>query len=127
MQAAARVAEDLRRVGIGAEVRPVPFKALVSRPTDTGDWHAIVLGFGGNVPPDPALWKNVYRSSGGLHVWNPRQKAPTTPWEKRMDELVGHRPSEQMWCWWNTAFGKVVCAQMLSGSNCLSARKEPLD
>ncbi len=89
VQAAARVAEDLRRVGIGAEVRPVPFKALVSRLTDSGDWQAIVLGFGGNVPPDPALWKNVYRSSGGLHVWNPRQKAPATSWEKRIDELVG--------------------------------------
>lgn len=89
VQAAARVAEDLRRVGVGAEVRPVPFKSLVSRLTDSGDWQAIVLGFGGNVPPDPALWKNVYRSSGGLHVWNPRQKTPATAWERRMDELVG--------------------------------------
>jgi peptide/nickel transport system substrate-binding protein len=88
VQAAARVAEDLRRVGIGAEVRPVTFKTLVSRLTDTGDWQAIVLGFGGNVPPDPALWKNVYGSSGGLHVWNPRQKTAATPWEGRIDELV---------------------------------------
>jgi peptide/nickel transport system substrate-binding protein len=27
-------------------------------------------------------------SSGGEHVWNPRQESPATPWERRIDELM---------------------------------------
>jgi len=88
---AAAVAADLRRVGMGAEVRPVPFPALVARLTardGAAPWQAVLLGFGGNVPPDAALWGSVYRSSGSLHVWSPRQARPATAWEARIDALA---------------------------------------
>ena len=87
--AASRVADDLRRVGLGVDVKPMPFSSLVTRLTETMDWQAVLIGLGGNVPPDPAMWKSVYLSRGGLHMWHPHQAGPPTPWEREIDGLVG--------------------------------------
>jgi peptide/nickel transport system substrate-binding protein len=36
---------------------------------------------------EPHFGRNVWHSSGGLHMWYPRQKQPATPWEARIDSL----------------------------------------
>jgi peptide/nickel transport system substrate-binding protein len=36
---------------------------------------------------DPHFGQNVWLSSGGLHMWYPRQKEPSTPWEAKIDSL----------------------------------------
>ena len=88
-QAAQLVAADLRRVGIGVDVRPMPFPVLVERLTHTSDWQAVLMGLGGNVPPDPAMWNSVYLSGGRHHAWHPRQDKPATAWERQIDQHVG--------------------------------------
>ena len=37
---------------------------------------------------DPAFNMNVLKSSGFSHEWFPRQKAPSTEWEARIDYLM---------------------------------------
>jgi peptide/nickel transport system substrate-binding protein len=37
---------------------------------------------------DPAFLMNLIKSSGYSHEWFPRQKAPSTDWEVRMDQLM---------------------------------------
>ncbi len=80
---------DLAQVGLRMELRPVPFNALVTRMRETQDWEGLILGWGSAVPPDPILSKNIFASSGQLHLWNPRQETPATAWEARIDELLG--------------------------------------
>jgi peptide/nickel transport system substrate-binding protein len=37
---------------------------------------------------DPANSKDFWMSTGGAHFWNMGQKAPTTDWERQIDELM---------------------------------------
>ncbi|MFM8411870.1 MAG: ABC transporter substrate-binding protein, partial [Alphaproteobacteria bacterium] len=37
---------------------------------------------------------NFLRSSGNLHLWNPRQTSPATPWEAEIDRLLDAGSSE---------------------------------
>jgi peptide/nickel transport system substrate-binding protein len=36
---------------------------------------------------EPHFGKNVWDSSGQLHMWHPKQEAPATDWEKRINDL----------------------------------------
>jgi len=45
----------------------------------------IRLGLTGGI--EPHRGRNVWHSSGQLHLWNPRQKAPETAWEKEIDDI----------------------------------------
>jgi ABC-type transport system substrate-binding protein len=40
------------------------------------------------VPPDPALSRNVWLSSGVTHQWDPEQDKPRRPWEAEIDRLM---------------------------------------
>lgn len=83
------IMDDLRQVGIDIDFRPVDFNGLVTRLRDSHEWDMILMGWGSGVPPDPSNSKNILRSSGRLHAWYPGQPSPATPWEKRVDELIG--------------------------------------
>jgi peptide/nickel transport system substrate-binding protein len=37
---------------------------------------------------DPAVNSDLWLSSGGAHVWNLGQKAPSTDWERQIDDLM---------------------------------------
>ncbi len=82
------IQEDLRKLGITAHIRPVPFNDVVSSLSDLRNFDAVLLGWGSAIPPDPAQSKNVVLSSGRNHGWNPAQPAPATEWEARMDTLL---------------------------------------
>jgi peptide/nickel transport system substrate-binding protein len=80
--------DDLAKLGITVNVRPVPFNDVVTALNDARNFEGLVLGWGTGVPPDPALSKNALLSSGRSHGWYPNQDKPVTTWEARIDELM---------------------------------------
>lgn len=77
--------EDLKKLGIKVNYQPLDFNLLVNQLNSGEGWQAIVIGLTGGV--EPASGNNVWLSSGNLHMWNPMQEKPGTPWEARIDEL----------------------------------------
>jgi peptide/nickel transport system substrate-binding protein len=80
-------------VGIKLNYRPAEFNTLVTKLMDSFAWEAVVIGLGGG--PEPLdSGKNVWLSSGHLHLWNPRQAEPATDWEREIDEIFKRAPFE---------------------------------
>ena len=79
------IRQDLARMGIRATLAPEAFNALIGKMAANGDVEGLVWGFTGGV--DPATSQNIWKSSGSLHRWNPRQEKPATPWEAEIDRL----------------------------------------
>jgi peptide/nickel transport system substrate-binding protein len=82
---AGMVSKDLRNIGLQAHFSLLEFNVLVTKLDATRDWDACILGFTGGI--EPHFGKNIWDSSGHLHMWNPGQKAPATPWEARIDQV----------------------------------------
>jgi peptide/nickel transport system substrate-binding protein len=78
--------EDWRKLGIRVNYRPLDFTTLVERLDHTFDWDAVLIGFTGTIEPNNSA--NLLRSSGNLHLWNPNQTTPATPWEAEIDRLL---------------------------------------
>ena len=78
-------ADELKEVGITANVRPIDFQRLVEMLTSTYDWHAVHVALGANYWPEGG--SNVWQSSGNFHLWHPLQESPATEWEARVDYL----------------------------------------
>ncbi|MEN3033731.1 MAG: ABC transporter substrate-binding protein [Aquificaceae bacterium] len=90
---AAMIVRDLQAIGIKVNLRPIDFNSLVTRLTSPPyDWEAVIIGLTGSM--DPHFGRNVWHSSGTLHMWNPRQKTPLTDWERSLDELVDRGATE---------------------------------
>lgn len=85
MQIAAIIRHDLQKLGMKVNFLGLEFNSIVQKLNATFDWDAIVLGLTGGV--EPHFGKNVWASSGQLHLWHPQQKTPATAWEKRMDDI----------------------------------------
>lgn len=83
---AAFIRDDLRKVGLVVDVVALEVGALVDRITK-GEYEAIYFGLLAT-DTDPAMNQDFWLSSGGAHVWNPEQRTPATPWERRIDELM---------------------------------------
>jgi len=81
------VQDDLKQLGIRVQVVPLEFRSLVDRVTQTKDYDACLLGLV-SFDADPNSDMNVWLSSGGMHLWNPSQAHPGTPWETEMDRLM---------------------------------------
>lgn len=81
------VQEDMKRLGIKVNYRPLDFNTLVAKLDANYDYECIFLGLASS-SPDPVESLNVLRSSGFSHQWYPRQKTPSTEWEARIDELM---------------------------------------
>jgi len=84
-QTAGIIRHDLQSLGMKVNFMALEFNSLVAKLNNTFDWDAIVLGLTGGI--EPHFGKNVWHSTGGLHMWYPMQKEPATPWEKRIDEI----------------------------------------
>ena len=84
--------QDLERVGIKVNYRPLEFTTLVDKLDSSFDWDCILMGFTGGIEPNDGA--NFYRSSGNLHIWNPNQPKPATPWEAEIDTLLDQGASE---------------------------------
>lgn len=86
-QMATIIQNDLKEVGIQANVVPLEFRSVLDRVFQTHDYEAAVLALGGgDVDPNPQM--NVWLSSGSNHMWNLGQTRPATPWEAEIDSLM---------------------------------------
>jgi len=79
--------QNLEQIGIDIELRFVDFNSFVVKITDSFDYEAGLLGFGGGAD-DPAAGKDIYMSGGRLHQWYPEQPEPATDWEAEIDQLM---------------------------------------
>jgi peptide/nickel transport system substrate-binding protein len=66
--------------------RPLDFTTMVEKVDHTYDGDAILFALTGTLEPNNGA--NVYRYSGNLHLWNPKQPEPATPWEAEIDALL---------------------------------------
>lgn len=78
--------QDLEDLGIKVNYRPLEFTTLVEKLDSTFDWDVVLMGFTGTIEPNNG--SNVLRSSGNLHLWDPRQPKPATKWEAEIDKLL---------------------------------------
>ena len=85
IQIAGIVRKDLQNLGIKVNFLPLEFNNLVTKLDSTYDWDTIIIGLTGGI--EPHFGKNVWHSSGHLHMWHPKQSQPQTEWEKRVDVI----------------------------------------
>jgi len=78
--------QDLAQLGIKVNYRPLEFITLVKRLDSSFDWDCVLIGFTGSLEPNNAA--DFLRSSGNLHLWNPSEPRPATPWEAEIDRLL---------------------------------------
>ncbi len=78
--------QDLEKLGIRVDYRPLEFITLVKKLDSSFDWDCVLIGFTGGIEPNGGA--NFLRSSGNLHIWNPSQTKPATPWEAEIDKLL---------------------------------------
>jgi peptide/nickel transport system substrate-binding protein len=82
------IQDDLKQLGMRVQVAPLEFRSLIDRVTQTKEYDACVMGLV-SFDADPNSDINVWLSSGGMHLWNPSQTHPGTPWEAEIDRLMG--------------------------------------
>jgi peptide/nickel transport system substrate-binding protein len=92
LKMAALIQDDVKQLGMRVQVVPLEFRSLLDRVTQTKEYEACLLG-SGSPDGDPNSNINVWLSSGELHLWNPSQAHPATPWEGEIDRLI----NEQMY------------------------------
>ena len=85
VQIGAIIKYDLKKLGIDVHFQPLDFNNLVEKLLHTHDFDAVIIGLTGSI--DPNGGRNVWMSSGQLHMWNPNQKKPATEWEAEIDRL----------------------------------------
>ena len=78
--------EDWAKLGLKVNYRPLDFATLVEKLSSNFEWDAMVMGFTGGVEPHNG--SNLLRSSGNLHLWQPNQEKPATPWEAEIDREI---------------------------------------
>jgi peptide/nickel transport system substrate-binding protein len=81
------IQDDLKQIGMRAQVVPMEFRSLIDRVTQTKEYEASIQGLV-SFDADPTADLNVWLSSGGTHLWNPSQAHPATAWETEIDKLM---------------------------------------
>ena len=86
---AARIKQDLERIGMKVNISALAFNLLVDRLDKTLDWEAHLLGFTGGI--EPSAGANIWQPDGGLHTFNQSksdlQGWTVSDWEKRIGQL----------------------------------------
>jgi len=99
VQMATIVQDDLRELGVQAQVVPLENRALLDRVFQSHEYEAALMALGsGDV--DPTSEMSVWLSSGPTHLWHLGQSQPATAWEKEIDagmrrQLVTLDPQER--------------------------------
>ncbi len=79
------VRQDLSKLGIKVNFAPEAFNTLVGKLTGTFNWEAIIIGLTAGL--DPHTSQNIWKSTGSLHMWYPKQEKPTSTWETEIDRI----------------------------------------
>ena len=79
------VRQDLTKLGMRVTFAPEAFNTLVGKLTGTFQWEAIIIGLTGGLEPHTS--QNIWKTTGSLHMWWPRQERPQTDWEAEVDRL----------------------------------------
>lgn len=80
------IRKDLETLGCKVHFQVLEFNSLIQKIDNPPyEWDAVLIGLTGGV--EPHFGKNVWYSSGTLHMWYPRQKKPATAWEAAIDSL----------------------------------------
>ncbi len=80
------IRKDLQELGMKVHFQALEFNALIQKLDNPPfDWDCVLLGLTGG--DEPHFGRNVWHSGGQLHMWYPRQKTPSTPWEARIDTI----------------------------------------
>jgi peptide/nickel transport system substrate-binding protein len=87
VQMATIVQDDLRELGMKAQVVPLENRALLDRVFQSHDYEAALMALGSG-DSDPTSEMSVWLSSGPTHLWRLGQAQPATPWEKEIDEAM---------------------------------------
>lgn len=86
------IKEDLAKLGIKVNFKPIEFNTLVNRMTNTLDYEAAIMALTGN-PLEPHSGYNVWHSNGALHLFNQRSDNDikstdkVLPFEKELDRI----------------------------------------
>lgn len=81
------IQEDLRQLGMEVHVAPLEARSLIDRVTRTRQFDSCIMALGGG-DADPNSEMNVWMSDAPMHLWNPSEKKPATPWEAELDDLM---------------------------------------
>jgi peptide/nickel transport system substrate-binding protein len=87
------IQEDLAKIGIHAPTMIIEASSLFARITGSFEYEACLLGIT-QTDPDPSAEMGLWLSQAPLHLWNPQQRTPATPWEARIDELMHRQMGE---------------------------------
>lgn len=91
-QMATMIQQDLKELGIRAQVVTLEFRAMLDRVLQTHNYDAAIMGLGGG-DVDPNSQLNVWLSSGDDHFWDLGETQPATSWEAEMDRLMKQQMS----------------------------------
>ena len=84
------IKQDLEDLGMKVNFKPVEFNSLVNKLSNTNDWDMAIMGLTGS-PLEPHDGKNVWKSSGPLHLFNQRPQNykidDRFDWEKELDNI----------------------------------------
>ncbi|MCM1003694.1 MAG: ABC transporter substrate-binding protein [Candidatus Gastranaerophilales bacterium] len=84
------IKQDLEELGMKVNFKPIEFNSLVNKLTNTHDWDMAIMGLTGS-PLEPHDGKNVWQSSGPLHLFNQRpadwKADDRLEWEKELDSI----------------------------------------
>lgn len=84
------IKEDLEKLGMKVNFKPIEFNSLVNKLTNSYDWDMVIMGLTGT-PLEPHDGKNVWTSKGSLHLFNQRDNKSTIDdrldWEKELDKI----------------------------------------
>jgi peptide/nickel transport system substrate-binding protein len=86
------IRDELLKIGLGVDVVRLDGNALVQKFVSGQEYDAVLFHLT-STATDPALNADYWLSSGGAHIWNPGQKAPSTDWERQIDELMARNAS----------------------------------
>ena len=84
------VKQDLEDLGMKVNFKPVEFNSLVNKTVNTLDWDLVIIGLTGT-PLEPHNGKNVWNSTGSLHLFYQRPDGKNNdrlPWEVTLDKII---------------------------------------
>ena len=84
--------QDFTKLGIRLTFAPEAFNTLVGKLVGTFQWEAIIIGLTGGI--EPVTGKNVWLSTGSLHMWWPKQEKAATEWETEIDKIFNQAEQE---------------------------------